>query len=141
MNYFIIGLLLLLTSSTTGQNRINFIQQEGINVSSTTSDCTMKMGYDTQRKVLSFENTNNYPVILSWDLHLWYDGSCKTCNDESGEYSFTLQLDANSQVSGSCDLNAGAKLQLFSKYIDEEADISTALTKFELANFSVVKDE
>ena len=141
MNYFFIGILFFLSTSILGQEKTKFIQKDGVFVSSTTSNCSMSMGYDTQRKILKFENTNNHPVILTWDLHLWFDGTCKTCNDPNGEYSFTLQLDANETISGSCDLNAESKLQFFSKFIDEDTDISTVLTKFELHNFSVVKDE
>lgn len=138
----IILLLLFFTCNfVSAQYNDSIIQvEDGITVKASDVECDMSMGLDEDRVLLTFANDNDYAVTVTWSTHMWYDGDCLTCNDQSGEYQFTLSLEPYESISGTCALGESKKLQLFLRFNDVNTDIDTELTKFELANFTVNTD-
>ena len=131
-------LLSLFTVAAWGQNSTAFINQDGVEITYVKSHCDLKMGYDQEWVLFTFKNTNSYPVTLIWDLHMWIDNDCKTCNDPNGEYHRTLELAPNETIVGECGVNEDNRLYLFSKFEDPNTTMTYELTDFEFANFSVV---
>lgn len=127
-----------LVLTTLSQNSTNFINDDGVEITYVKSDCDLKMGYDQEWVLFTFKNTNNYPVTIIWDLHMWIDNDCKTCNDPNGEYHRTLELAPNETLEGECGVNEDNRLYLFSKFDDPNTSMTYELTDFEFANFSVV---
>lgn len=130
--------LCISTNSLFSQSNQQFINQDGIEITYTKSHCDLKMGYDQEWVLFTFKNNNNYPVTVIWDLQMWIDNDCKTCNDPSGEYHRTLELQPNEELQGSCDVNEDNRLYLFSKFEDQNTNMTYELTDFDFANFTVV---
>lgn len=138
----IILLLLFFTGNfVSAQYNDSIIKvKDGITVTASDVECTMKRGFDLDRVLLTVKNENNHPVTISWSTKMWYNNKCLTCNDSAGEYDFTLTLDANESKSGTCSIDESKKLQLFLRFNDENTEIDSELTKFKLDNFTVKID-
>ncbi|MEX1191362.1 MAG: hypothetical protein WEA99_05260 [Brumimicrobium sp.] len=141
MRIILLLLSFFISEFISAQYNDSIIQVEnGVTVTASNAECSMKNGFDEDRILLTFKNENNTQVTITWSAKMWYDNQCLTCNDQSGEYDFTLTLEANETISGTCAQGEGKKLQLFHRFNDENTDIDTELTKFKLDNFTVSVD-
>lgn len=80
-------------------------------------------------------NTTSAKVSLEWDMELWYNNVCRTCNLSSNDYHYSVTLSANETKEGSC--RSEKELKIFSKFIVEKE--LNGLTKFNFANIKIKK--
>lgn len=119
-----------------------FKEINGVKFYKKTNDCQLKMGFDERRVLLKIENTTNVNKALDWDIWLWYDNVCKTCDIQSGEYHRTIMLPAFSSMEGECEVETNFDLVIFVKFIDSGyRGAETVLTNFELHDLTVVDSE
>lgn len=136
---FILFLLALSSFKSTGDKWKLYTEENGVRVYTKTSNCQLNMGFDEQRILIKIENTTSIDKLLDWDLWLWYNKTCRTCESSNGEYHRTLLLPANSSMEGECSVKTNFDLVLFVKFIDENyKGKKEELTKFELHNLTVV---
>jgi hypothetical protein len=110
--------------------------QDGIEFSYKFADCHLAKFNWLQRWVLlKVENTTGATKSVDWDAHMWFDGTCKTCNDPMGEYHRTLVVDGGQTLEAECDLNVDQRMIFFIKFNDKPN--VEELTRFELANLTV----
>ncbi|MFC1734062.1 hypothetical protein ACFL6I_27475 [candidate division KSB1 bacterium] len=90
-------------------------------------------GIRREMVILKFVNRTNQTVNLEWDMQLFYNGNCRTCNIEGDAYHYKLSLNPNAILEGDC--SSEKELLLFSKFVlDKEMK---GLTNFELANLKI----
>ncbi len=99
------------------------------------ADCDLEAGFDQQWVLLRIENRSNAPLTISWDLQLWFNNACKTCDDANGEYHKSIVVEAGTSVEGHCSLKSNRNLSFFSKFTTR--DNRTILTDFKLANLTL----
>lgn len=115
---------------------VELIEQDGIQISYKYSDCIFpKFNWAQRWVLLKVENTTGSTKSVDWDALMWFDGTCKTCNDPMGEYHRTLILDGGQTQQAECDLNADGRLLFFIRFNDKPN--IEELTRFELANLTV----
>lgn len=137
---FSIGLIISISNAVAQEDTNLVLESDGVAVRAYKEHCDLKMGYDQEWVLLSFENTNDYKVTLIWDLQMWLDGDCVTCDDPHGEYHKVLELQPGETVTGQCDYKEDNRLWIYSKTEDDQnKTIEEELTDFRLANFQVVK--
>ena len=133
--------LLLAGSIAFGQQNdwTSVSSQDGVNISYKVVHCDMDKGYDTEYYILKIENTLDHKVSVIWDLKLWFDGVCKTCDDPNGEYHKVIELAAGETREGSCTDGDKNTLYFFSRFDDPNfKGKDERLTDFELSNMVVV---
>lgn len=125
-------------SSTAQTDWTIYKQQDGVNIYMKKSHCDFNMGYDQEWVLFKYENTNNYKVTLIWDLEMYIDNQCQTCNDLNGEYHRVLELAPGESIEGECKIAEDERLHLFSKFEDPNTTMTYTLTDFNFANLNVV---
>lgn len=125
----------LLQEASAQQDWQPVLSKDGVNVFSREADIADHANDLYERVVLlRFENTNDFPVDISWHYDLSYDGNCITCNDVNGEYNKLLALDAGQvfEVKAERESDA-AQLRIFK----EGRYTNSRLTGFVLRDFFV----
>jgi predicted DCC family thiol-disulfide oxidoreductase YuxK len=80
---------------------------------------------------------------VQWDTKIWYDNSCRNCEQDSPEFRKVIRVEKEEILYGKCgDNNA---LQLFSKFTEKLEDMPgvdriVTLTKFELENLKITDE-
>lgn len=100
-------------------------------------DCDPPMGYDKEMVLLRLTNTSRGILEFDWHMKMWYDGECKTC-DWYDEYHYTVTVNPESQVEGSCDMYADHQTKIFSAFIDVNFTKGDKLTSFELGGLTAL---
>ena len=101
-------------------------------------DCDPVSGMDNESVLLRFTNNSSNKLLVSWHLHLSYDGTCRTC-DYPEEYGYEMSIEPNEVIEGDCDDEEGYKVKIFSKFIDENYSKGAQLTAFQLANLEIIQ--
>lgn len=87
--------------------------------------------------VLQFVNLTGNKMSVSYDKQMYYGDKCTGC-DRSPEHQFTVTLEPNQTVTGSCEDKKNKALYIVEKMLDVKG---SSLTKFELAGIKVSKAE
>jgi len=109
-------------------------QENGIEIYTQTVECEIRSeGFHQEFVLLMFVNTTPLNQKIEWQLESWYygtgyEGRCVTCDKD--EYKFSLNIPANSTVTGNCDLYSESKLKIFSKFLNFKTDVG--LEKFNI---------
>lgn len=85
---------------------------------------------------LQFINTTNFVAKLQWNIDLWMNATCITCNKpKTPENTYFLTLLPGQSVEGLCEqkTNDGLKVYIRELYNNR----SSILTKFEIVNLKV----
>lgn len=110
----------------------------GVSITSQLEDChDTKNGTHKQYVLLSISNEKNTAIKISWKRELWHDGKCTTCMADSDEYHTSVEIPANTTLSGECTENNG--LRIFVKMLDLK-DVRQ-LTHYELKEITVTDVE
>ena len=89
----------------------------------------------TEKIILKVVNTTVVAKTIDWDIYMWYNGVCKTCDVETGEYHKTISLAANEQQQGGCSIYSNFDLCVFAQFTDVNYTRNKqVLTKYELAD-------
>jgi len=136
---FIISLFLLAITSVAQENWQLLRSENGIEVYYKNQMCEPEAGFDQEKIILKVVNTTVVSKTLDWDIHMWYNAVCKTCDVQTGEYHKTISLAANEQQQGGCSIYSNFDLCVFVQFTDVNyTGNKQVLTKFELANFLVL---
>jgi len=136
---FIISLFLLASTSVAQENWQLLRSENGIEVYYKNQMCEPEAGFDQEKVILKVVNTTVVSKTIEWDIHMWYNAVCKTCDVETGEYHKTISLAANEEQQGGCSVYSNFDLCVFVQFTDVNyTGNKQVLTKFELANFLVV---
>ena len=84
--------------------------------------------------LLKFVNTTTIDMKINWELELWYDNECYTCN-QYDEYKYSTILIGDELVEGKCKVKENDNMKIFSKFL--KYDDVPQLTKIKLLNISV----
>ncbi len=146
MKTLLLAILLLAVTATTTHAQKNdewrtVKEENGIVVKFKYTDCDPEAGFDQESVLLQVTNTTNDVLTVDWDLQLWYNGVCKTCEDPYGEYVRTIEIGAGAVMEGTCSIRGDYRFNIFSKFTDPnfKGKNPDELTRFELANFKVTK--
>lgn len=85
---------------------------------------------------LQFINTTNLIAKIQWNIDIWMNGACITCNKpKTTENTYLLTLLPGQSIEGSCEKkqNDGLKIYIQELYNNR----SSVLTKFEIVNLKV----
>ena len=136
---FIISLFLLASTSVAQENWQLLRSENGIEVYYQNQMCEPEAGFDQEKVILKVVNTTVVSKTIDWDIHMWYNAVCKTCDVDTGEYHKTISLAANEEQQGGCSVYSNFDLCVFAQFTDiNYTGNKQVLTKFELANFLVV---
>ena len=136
---FIISLFLLAITSVAQENWQLLRSENGIEVYYKNQMCEPEAGFDQEKIILKVVNTTVVSKTLDWDIHMWYNAVCKTCDVQTEEYHKTISLAANEQQQGGCSIYSNFDLCVFVQFTDVNyTGNKQVLTKYELANFRVV---
>ncbi len=113
---------------------------EGVKIYQKTADCAFNKGFDEQRHLFKFENTNSEKVTLSWRYLKWYDETCSNC-ESMDEDTHQIVLEPNEIAAGECDRENKLELQLFVKFNSGQEFLrkDSRLTKFEITDLKLIK--
>ena len=135
----IISLFLLAITSVAQENWQLLRSENGIEVYYQNQMCEPEAGFDQEKVILKVVNTTVVSKTIDWDIHMWYNAVCKTCDVDTGEYHKTISLAANEEQQGGCSVYSNFDLCVFAQFTDiNYTGDKQVLTKFELANFLVV---
>jgi len=135
----IISLLLLAITSVAQENWQLLRSENGIEIYYKNKMCEPEAGFDQEKVILKVVNTTVVSKTLDWDIHMWYNAVCKTCDVQTEEYHKTISLAANEQQQGGCSIYSNFDLCVFVQFTDVNyTGNKQVLTKFELANFLVL---
>jgi len=136
---FIISLFLLVSTSVAQENWQLLRSENGIEVYYKNQMCEPEAGFDQEKVILKVVNTTVVSKTIEWDIHMWYNAVCKTCDVQTGEYHKTISLAANEEQQGGCSVYSNFDLCVFVQFTDVNyTGNKQVLTKFELANFLVL---
>ena len=136
---FIISLFLLAITSVAQENWQLLRSENGIEVYYQNQMCEPEAGFDQEKVILKVVNTTVVSKTIDWDIHMWYNAVCKTCDVQTGEYHKTISLAANEEQQGGCSVYSNFDLCVFAQFTDVNyTGNKQVLTKYELANFLVV---
>lgn len=111
-------------------------EQDGVVVYSTTTVFTDYSGVRQEVVLLRMENTNEFPVSVTFYLEAWYGDFCRSCGiQRPNDYNKKISLNAGQVMTGSVS-GDDATLRIHSGYPDKPGH--SRLTKFNLADFKVV---
>lgn len=132
------GLLMSFTTIKDDGDWELYKEVDEIKIYTKISDCELKKGFDERRILLKIENTSNVDKTIEWDILLWYNDKCLTCNVTSGEYHRNIHVKSNSSLEGECSIITNFDLVIFVEFIDEQyKGNKQVLTRFELNNLIV----
>lgn len=143
MIFFVFSFLNSFSINTKGINDNNqdltstewkiYTEKTGIQIYYRTIDCNDATNdIHQQFIILKFVNTSNTDLIVDWEMLLWYNDECRTCNSGS-EYLYTVTIPAGESSEGDCF--APRELKLFSSFLNY--DHIPKLSKFEFAGLNV----
>ena len=110
-------------------------EDSSISISYNKANCYPKIGFDQEVLILTFQNVSDQNLKLSWHSILCYNGVCKSC-DYPDEYTFQLELGANTIQTGNCD-DFDQRLVVFSKFIDSGYKGKAQLTNIGIENLKI----
>ena len=105
-----------ITATAIGTPEILY-SENGVSISSQLTECNHEDRKEIMTfKILSIVNTTNEAVSLKVREDMYYDGQCRTC--ENDEYTFTFNLEANEKKSGTCYSDSNPALAVFQSMKD-----------------------
>lgn len=109
---------------------------DGVKILYKYADCISNSGTDQERVILKFENTNSYPISVTWKTDVYYNGKCHNCGSDDPEFVSSQKVLKESSVEGNCE-DRSSRLSFYSDFLDYQA--KQKLTKFELNDIKVEK--
>jgi len=132
----------MLTSALFAQKRVSswtpVIDTSGVKVESQHVSCVKtNLGFDRELVILKISNNNPYDVTVSYDLQVFRNNRCTTC-DKMPEYHFDVVIKANSFLEGDCLNLQLNQLKIFAHFLEDRYRLpQDELTDFKLVQFSV----
>ena len=83
---------------------------------------------------LSFTNNTSKTLTVSYKQHLWYNDECLTCDVQSEEYTYTVDLAPGQKLVPECRDRKNRAVAVFSKMINID---TRQLTNIELVDVVV----
>jgi hypothetical protein len=109
---------------------------DGVQIYLKKVDCNDEANGIFQEMILvRFVNTTQKNLRLSWDMLLWYDGKCTTCESTDGEYHYVVALEAGGIKEGICTAGSPGELRFFVRFLNY--DHIPVMTQYRMADFTV----
>lgn len=115
---------------------VSYFSNETISIDYKFVSCNPTSGLDNEGVIFRYTNETNSKVILNWHLHLYYDGTCRTC-DFGEEYNYELTLSPNESVEGNCTSEGNYTMKVFSRFIDPAYSKGAHLTAYKFDNLLI----
>jgi len=142
-------LVFILTTSTVFSQDIEFKKSDqwefmyeidGVNFYYKATECHDEAnGFHREYVLLKLENTNDYAVVVEWDVEMYYFNECFNCGDKlNDEHHRVATIEANQTIEGTCTLGEEKTLKIFSRFLDFDNPKAT-LTNFKLINKKITK--
>jgi hypothetical protein len=135
-------LLVMLTSALFAQKRVSnwtpVVESSGVKVESKHVSCVQtNLGFDRELVLLKISNQNPFDVTVSYDLQVFRNNVCTTC-DKMPEYHVDILVKANSTMEGDCLNLQLNQLKIFAHFLDDRYRLpQDELTDFKLEQFTV----
>lgn len=133
----IIGMILAITFSYSQNITTNYTLQDeqlGVQIYVKKQQCNDQMnGIFQEIGILKFVNTTDIIFKVSFDLNLWYNDSCYTCDND--EYSYDIYLYKGELLEGCCFDENCKVLTFFIRFLNYED--KPVLTKYEVTNLKI----
>jgi hypothetical protein len=114
-----------------------YVEKEGVLFEYKFEECNIPSeGFFREYVLVRLTNSNNYDVVVDWDIVKWYGLSCVNCDYSNKEQHRSVSLKAGFVLEGSCALDEFPKMKMFSKFLNFDAPDSE-LTNFQLENIEV----
>lgn len=117
---------------------ISYIKNDKISIEYKYIECNPSIGYDSEFIVFKITNLSAGNITLNWNMNLYYNGVCKTC-DYLDEYGYSLTIPKGQDIEGDCTLESIHQVKIFSKFIDSQAKNTALLTAFEFGNLTLTE--
>lgn len=99
-------------------------EEKGVQLSYVYTNCEIpEEGFYAEYIYLSYKNTNNYPVKVSWFNDKYYGGACVNCDHDSRDRIRSVFIEANETISGKCELGLNNGLRIHRKWLQMEGRI------------------
>lgn len=85
---------------------------------------------------LTATNKTSKSVDISWELQMYYNNECISC-DGNSEHKRKITLQPNESIEANCLVNSNSSLKIFSKWT--QINNKRVLTKIEFANISITE--
>jgi hypothetical protein len=120
----------------TVRNWQSFRTENNVSIDYRFADCDASIGYDKEVVQLKMTNNSSEKVELNYHVYLYYNGICKTC-DFPQEYVYSVTLEPNQTIEGSCGLEYDSRITYFSRFIDASYKGNQQLTGFDLHGLTI----
>ncbi|MEX1001591.1 MAG: hypothetical protein WDZ35_05710 [Crocinitomicaceae bacterium] len=127
---------LIQIGETNPINWTTYLSNSDFKIEYKLTECDPAYGYDAEYVVIRITNLTSSKMALSWNMDIYYQGKCKTCNYPE-EYGYQLGVAPNQTLSGDCEMDANYRLKIFSKFTDPKAKNTSILSAFQLNNLKV----
>jgi hypothetical protein len=115
MTRFIAMLSVLLTFSFSGfaQESQLLYSDATISISTSRAICSdVQNGIEKEFVMITITNSSASEITIHAKKESWYNGSCKTCENDSPEFHINVHVAPNSTMQGTCD-NSTDQLRVF----------------------------
>lgn len=132
---FMVGLFQAQTIVAQASDNYTLYREfDAVKIDYSTQQCTNNADVITEFHFLRLKNKTNNPIVVSFKIEYYYNGSCTTCGNN--EYFFSFEIPANEVLTTDCNLEApNARLAIISKYVNRS--FGSPLERFELSNITV----
>jgi hypothetical protein len=105
-----------ITATAIGQPEVLY-NENGVTISAQLTECKNESrGEIMNFKLLTVANTNAVAAAIKVREDMYYDGVCRTC--ENDEYTFTFNLEAGESKTGNCYSDSNPALAVFTSMQD-----------------------
>ncbi|PLW94992.1 MAG: hypothetical protein C0592_01140 [Marinilabiliales bacterium] len=113
---------------------------DGVNFYYKATEChDESQGYHREYVLLKLENTNDYSVVVDYDVEMYFHNECFNCGDKlNSEHHRTAYIEGNSTIEGTCTIGEDKTLKIFSRFLNYDNPKAT-LTNFKLINKQITK--
>ena len=131
------ALLCFLFSGVKAQEKSNewkvFKEADDVKIEYKYSDCHIDNAFHQEWVLLRVSNLSSKAVSVTYNMDLYYNDKCTTCNQD--EYKYTFSLQPNEVKEGICAFETPPQFKVFVKFLDLKN--RSVLTDFKLSNLII----
>ncbi len=132
------SILAIALNSFTSDKEVLYKEQDGVRITYTKKQHTVSADQIMEYLILKIENKNKFGVTASWKLDLWYNGVCRTCDQQAPSgYEFTVDLKPGQKIEGNINKD-DLMLKIWHKNIKPKTE--GGLTRFEFTNLQISRN-
>ncbi len=135
--YFLYFCLSIISVSGQEDKYKFLLDENGIQVFAKELEChDNQNGIHQQYYALQFINNTNEFVTITWNIDIWMNGACVTCNTpKNSENTYILQLQPEQIFEADCNKQSPKGTKIYIRELNNPK--SSVLSKFEIVNLQV----